>query len=808
MNGKLEHVRSAGAQTGSLVWVARIREQLDRILASGPFLNSRRPCQFLRYVVHSKLAGEEDGIKEYLIGIEAFERPADYDPKVDPIVRIEAGRLRKKLAEYYAGPGADDPIVIELPKGGYVPVFHERPARPQPAMIQPPTDAPPAPQQVREQASSAASSKSWKMVAAAAVLLAVLIGGWRYYRSLQARRLTEKDTIVLTDFTNTTGDAVFDDALKTALTVSLRQSPFLNVLSDSKVANTLKLMTRQPDAKLTPELARDLCQRTGSKAYIAGAIASLGTDYVLQLKAINCRTGDPLAREQATAPAKQKVLDALGHAASQLRGELGESLSTVQRFDVPLAEATTSSLEALKAFSLGRKALYERGEAAALPYHQRAIELDPRFAVAYRAVGADYFGMGELARAAEYYTQAFQLREHASELEKMYITTAYYGTVTGELDKTAESYQEEIQSYPHHPAYTGLGNVYCELGQYEKAEQAYREYLNLFPETEIAYGNFAYSLLALQRFDEARQTLLQAQMRKLDDFVSREALYALAFLTGNSSAMAEQLQWFTGRPEENNALSLASDTEAYVGHLHKSRDLTRRSVASAIRADSKETAAIWLENSALREAAFGQPKAARQSAAEGLKLASSSSGASAEAALAFAVAGDVARAKSLAEDLNHRKPLDTQMQSLWLPAIHAQLALGHGNPEEALNILKTSAKIELGLIPFAANISCLYPTYIRGQAYLSAGQGSDAAAEFRKIIDHSGIVWNCWTGALAHLGVARANAIQATNLRGAEADAARVRALAAYKDFLTIWKDADPDIPIYKAAKAEYARLL
>lgn len=808
MNGKPQHVHSGELENGSLVWTARVREQLERILASAPFLNSRRPSQFLRYVVQRKLSGGEDGIKEYLIGIEAFERPADYDPKIDPMVRIEAGRLRKKLAQYYAGPGAADPIVIELPKGGYVPVFHERPAQPRLVEIAPPTGIPAPHQEPPEETSPARSSTSWKMLAAAAVLLAVLISGGGYYRALQAKRLTEKDTIVLTDFTNSTGDPVFDDSLKTALAVSLRQSPFLNVLSDSKVASTLKLMTRAPDAKLTPDLARDLCQRTGSKAYIAGAIASLGSDYVLQLKAANCRSGEPLAQEQVTAPAKSGVLDALGHAASRLRGELGESLSTVQRFDAPLAEATTSSLEALKAFSLGRKALYQQGEAAALPYHQRAIELDPQFAVAYRAVGADYYGMGELGRAAEYYTKAFELREHTSELEKLYINSAYYVTVTGELDKSAATYQEEIQSYPRLPAYTGLGNVYCELGEYEKAEQAYREYLNLFPETEIAYGNLAYSLLALQRFDEARRILQQAQTRKLDDFLSREALYALAFISGNSSAMAEQQQWFTEKPEENTGLSLASDTEAYFGHLSKSRELTDQSVASAIRADSKETAAIWLENSALREAAFGQPVDAKRDANAGLKLTSTSSGASAEAALAFAMAGDGSRATSLADDLNRVKPLDTQMQSLWLPAIHAQLALGNKNPAEAIDLLKTSSKIEMGLTPFAANVSCLYPIYIRGVAYLAAGQGSDAAVEFQKVIDHSGIVWNCWTGALAHLGAARANAIQAKTLQGAEADAARVRSLTAYKDFLNIWNDADSDIPAYKAAKAEYGKLL
>ena len=650
-----------------------------------------------------------------------------------------------------------------------------------------------------------ARAGTWRILAATFAVVAALVAGGFYFRFHRSKVLTEKDTIVLADFDNHTGDPVFDGTLKTALTVALRQSPFLNVLSDGRVASTLKLMTRPPGTAITPELAREVCQRAGSAAYITGAIASLGSEYVLQLKAVNCRSGDTLAEEQATASAKEKILDALGRAASKLRVELGESLSTVQRFDLPLAEATTSSLEALQAFTLGRKALNEKGEAAALPYHERAIELDPNFAIAYRAVGADYFGMGQTGRASEYYTKAFQLREHASELEKLFITSTYYSAVTGELDKTAQTYEEEIQSYPHLPSYVGLGNVYIQEGEHEKAAQAYRESVRLFPESGVAYGNLALSLLALQRFDEARQIVQQAQARKLDDYVLRQALYALAFVAQDSSAMAEQQQWFLGKPEENNALSLESDTEAYFGRARKARELTKRAVDSAIRADSKETGAIWLENLALREAAFGNMAAAKQAAADGLKLAPGSSGAAAEAALAFAMAGVPERAQALAGDLDKHHPVDTQIQSLWLPAVRAQLALRGKHPSDAIDDLQASSKIELGLIPFAANISCLYPTYLRGEAYLEAGEGRFAISEFRKVIDHSGIVWNCWTGALAHLGLARANALVARSAQGAEADAARVRSLAAYEDFLTLWKDADPDIAILKQANAEYA---
>ena len=641
-------------------------------------------------------------------------------------------------------------------------------------------------------------------------LLAALLVAGLYYRSRQktTHRLTEKDTIVLADFANGTGDAVFDDTLKTALSVSLNQSPFLNVLPDNKVAATLKLMTRPRDTKLTPDVARELCQRAGSKAYIAGSIASLGSEYVLGLKAVNCQSGDPLAEEQVTAASKEKVLDALGEAASKLRTELGESLATLQKFDVPLAEATTSSLEALKAFSLGRKANNEKGPAAALPYDQHAIELDPNFAAGYRAVGLDYSNLGETGRASDYFTKAFQLREHASEREKLAITAHYYQLVTGELDKAALAFQEMIASYPKESAaYNNLGIVFSSQGQYEKAMEAARQAARLAPDRTTPYAALANYTLALQRFDETRQIIREAQARKLDNLVFRNALYALAFLGADSAAMAEQQQWFAGKPEENMGLALASDTEAYAGRLGKARELTKRAVDAAIRADSKESAAIWQAIAAQREAAYGNSDEARRTAAEALKMAPTSQGAEAEAALAFAAAGDTARAESLAQDLGKRFPLDTQVQSLWLPAIQAQLALDRKNPASALTALQAASPVEFGSISFVTNISCLYPTYVRGEAYLAAGQGSAAAAEFQKILDHSGIVWNCWTGALAHLGVARANALQSRTSQGADADAARVRALAAYRDFLALWKDADPDIPILKRAEAEYATL-
>jgi serine/threonine protein kinase/tetratricopeptide (TPR) repeat protein len=659
------------------------------------------------------------------------------------------------------------------------------------------------------EAPTARGAKLWK-IAVPILLVALLVVGGLYYRAHRSKPLTDKDTIVIADFANSTGDAIFDDTLKTALNVSLRQSPFLNVLSDSEVTKTLQQMTRPADTRLTPEIARELCQRAGSKAYLAGSIGGLGSEYVLGLKAVNCQSGDTLAQEQVTAASKEKVLDALGGAASRLRGELGESLTTVQKFDVPLEQATTSSLEALKAYSLGQKAHTEKGSAAALPYHQRAIELDPNFATGYSAMASDYFNLDQVDRARENYTKAFQLCQRASERERLTITANYFFFATGELDKAARTYQEEIESYPRSSAaYGDLGDVFASQGQYEKAADLTRQALRLASSHTGWYDTLATWTLALQQFDEARQIIREAQAQKHDTYGLHNSLYTLAFLRADSAAMAEQQEWYAGKPEyESFGLALQSNTQAYAGHLRKALELTWRAVDSAVRADNKENAALLQADAALQQAVYGYAAEARQTAAEALKISPTSQGVEIEAALAFSIAGDTTRAEALAKDLGGRFPLDTQTQLLWLPSIQAQMALNRKKPDFALDTLRSALPIELGnVITTPVGISCLYPAYIRGEAYLAAGQGSPAAAEFQKILDHSGIVWNCWTGALAHLGVARANALESSTSQGAEADAARVRALAAYKDFLTLWKDADPDIPILKQAKAEYAKL-
>jgi serine/threonine protein kinase/tetratricopeptide (TPR) repeat protein len=679
------------------------------------------------------------------------------------------------------------------------PSAHSAPSQPQPAA---------APQTASREVAPSKNSRWLVRAGVIAALVVILIAGFAYFGAHKTRALTEKDTVVLADFANTTGDAVFDDTLKTALSVSLRQSPFLNVLPENRVASTLQQMYTSADTRLTPAVAKELCQRAAGKAYIAGSIGELGNQYVLGLKAVNCQSGDILAQEQATAPAKEKVLVVLGETASGLRRELGDSLATVKKFDVPLAEATTPSLDALKSFTRGEKAYRESSPGEALPFHLHAISLDDQFAMAYREIGADYEAQGELSRASEYYTKAFQLRDRASEREKLAITADYYSTVTGELQKAADNYREWIASYPReYRPHLGVGVVYSAMGNYAKSCDAYRDALQIAPDAGGPYTNLANSQLALQQFEPARTTIQQAQDRKIDRLLLHSALYASAFLSNDSSGRAEQQRWFVNNAHENVGFSLESDTAAYSGHLAKARDLTRQSVNSAVSTDSKENGAIWQENAAIREAAFGNVSDAKREAPEGLKLGAASQGVALEAALAYALAGDVAHAQAISADLGKRFPLDTQVQSLWIPTIRAQLDLDAKNPDRALQHLQATGGIELGQIGFVANISCLYPTYVRGQAYLASGDGRSAAAEFQKIMDHSGIVWNCWTGALARLGLARANALQAKFMHGADADAARTRSLAAYKDFFTLWKDADPEIPILRQARGEFARL-
>jgi eukaryotic-like serine/threonine-protein kinase len=650
-----------------------------------------------------------------------------------------------------------------------------------------------------------AKRRAWGIGAGAVILLAITaVVAWHFVAVKKAHALNATDTVVLSDFTNSTGDPVFDDTLKQALTVSLRQSAFLELLSDSKVNATLRLMTKPPDTRLSPEVTREVCERAGSKAYIAGSIANLGKDYVIGLKTVNCQTGDVLAQEQVQADGREQVLDALGAAAAKLRGELGESLSTVQKLDTPLSQATTPSLEALRAYSMGSKIVGAKADfAAAIPMFQRAVRLDPNFAMAYSQLGVSYFNLGETTLAAENTRKAYDLRERVSEREKFSIESYYYQLVTGDLEKARQVNELWAQTYPRDRVPPGnLGAIYGSLGQYERVLAETREALRL-NESGLSYAAVVGAYIFLNRLDEARATAEEAQAKKHDSPFLRFFLYQIAFLQNDPAGAAQQVAWSAGKPGvEDVLLNLEADTAAYSGRLGKAREFSRRAVASAERAEEKETAGQYEADSAVREALLGNPAEARQRAAAALGL-STGRDVQYAAALALALARDATRAQALADDLDKRFPEDTEVQHNYLLTLHAQLLLTHNDPFKAIEILQAASPYELGDVGYGA----LYPIYVRGEAFLAAHQGSEAAAEFQKILDHRSVVQNAPIGALAHLGLARAYALQAVSAAPADAAAARAKSRASYNDFLTLWKDADPDIPILRQTKSESANL-
>jgi eukaryotic-like serine/threonine-protein kinase len=635
----------------------------------------------------------------------------------------------------------------------------------------------------------------WKVIIAIAVTAAVLAAGGYFYIH-RTPKLTDKDTIVLADFGNTTGDPAFDGTLRQGLAAQLEQSPFLNLLSDEHIVQTLSLMAQPKDAQLTHELAREVCQRTASAAVLDGSIAQIGTQYLLTLKAVNCTNGDSLAREQVQAAAKEEVLKALNTAARHIRGKLGEALATVQKFDTPVEQATTPSLEALKAYSLGLKTWNMKGETVALPLFKRAVELDPQFAIAYARLGSAYRNLDELTLSAENMRKAFALREKVSERERLYIEVRYYRIVTGEFEKWAQVCELWKQTYPRDRVpYNDLGHVYSAFGQYDKSVEEAREALRLEPNTQANYSNLARYYLGLNRLDEAEAVLKNAQERKLEGRDLLWIRYEVAFVKGDEGEMKRLVEQAAGkRGIEALLLDFQADTETYHGRLAKARELRRRAVDLAKDNDATEAAAIYLADASLEEAYSGETKQARSDADEALRLASNRA-VLGDAALALALVGDTTRAEKLADEFNQSFPLDTRVQRYWLPTIRAVLALEGQKADKAIDALQVATPYELG--PLGGLTGCLCPAYARGQAYLMLHNGSAAAAEFQKIIDHRGIVTNFSLGALAHLGLARAYALKGdTN-----------KARAAYQDFLALWKDADPDIPILKQAKAEYAKL-
>jgi eukaryotic-like serine/threonine-protein kinase len=645
---------------------------------------------------------------------------------------------------------------------------------------------------------SARKSIRWAAVAGGTLLaIGLAVGGWLFF-SRRAHVLTDKDTIVLADFTNTTGDTVFDGTLRQGLSVQLEQSPFLSILSDQQIQQNLQMMGQKQDAKFTPEIAHEVCQRTGSAAVVDGSITQIGTPYLLMVKAVNCSNGESLASTEAQASDKSHVLDALGEAASEIRNKLGESLNTVQKFDTPLDQATTPSLDALKAFSSGHEIMFQKGATAAIPLFKHAIELDPNFALAYAWLGRAYRDLDENATAADYTRKAYELRGSASEAEKYFILASYDIVATGNLLKAKQTCELWMQAYPRNPVPRTFlsGPIYPTFGQYENAVEVGRELVRLSPDSPVPYFLLGFNYVNLNHLDQASATYAQALERKLDHPYIHADLYLIAFLQNDGAGMERQVAWSTGKlGPENSMLASRADTSAYSGQLRDAREFSHQAMDSAARADLKDAGATYAARSGLREELFGNLDEARRNAALAMQR-STDQGVQFSAALAWAYAGDDKQARALADDLAKRFPEDTIVRYNFLPTLRAKLALNKGDVTEAIRSLAPAAPYELGR---SGNYfwTALYSVYMRGEAYLSGHQGKEAAAEFQKILDHRGIVLNEPIGALAHLQVGRAYAMQGDT----------AKAKAAYQDFLTLWKDADPDIPVLKQAKAEYANL-
>jgi tetratricopeptide (TPR) repeat protein len=781
---------------------------LQRVLASASLQRSPQLQRFLCFIVDEKLAGRGDRLKEYVLGVEIFGRPASYDPRLDSLVRVEARRLRTALESYYGSAGIHDPIVIELQRGSYVPSIRSADAGPaNPPLAAQQNESGGGPESRAEVDSAgyvtARTGSSLRrfsrlgMVAVSVITVVLATAAVLSFRSRPAEALTDRDSIVLADFVNATGDPLFDDALKQGLTMELEQSPFLNLVSDRRTGQALKLMGRSGTERLGQELAREVCLRTESKAAVAGKISRLGSEYVIGLTATNCSTGDSFAHVQVQAENKEHVLKALKTAAVSMRSKLGESLISVQRFDIPVEEATTSSLEALQAYSLGRRVARERGSPSDIPFYKRAIEIDPNFAVAYAALGVSYVNLAQPSAATAYLNKAYELRDRVSEREKYRISAYYYHVGTGEVEKAIETYELWKRSYPRDFApYINLGLAHTWQGQYEKSVTETKEALRLEPNNVLPYSNLAAHYIKLGRSDEAKAVLDQALARNLTSKFVRQNLCMLAFLGNDALAMQQQLADVQGKPgDEDPLLSQQSDTEAYYGRLQRAREFSRRAVDSAIRAGNREAAAGWLVNEGLREAEFGNAAAARKEISKALQL-SPGRDVVALAALGLARAGDSSRALALLRDLQKNYPLNTMIAVYWAPTIGAAIEINKGQAAPALELLQKASPYELGSPP-PMGLATMYPVYLRGEAYLLLRRGAAAAAEAQKILDHPGLVLNFPLHALSHLQLGRARA-----LTGDVAGARR-----AYDDFLGLWKDADSEISIFRQARTEYRKL-
>jgi tetratricopeptide (TPR) repeat protein len=636
--------------------------------------------------------------------------------------------------------------------------------------------------------------RPWRKLAALLVLVLLAGGGYWYWAKVHTPPFKGKDTVVVADFTNTTGENVFDSTLKQALAIELEQSPYLNVLPEQRVRGTLKLMDRPPDSRLNKDTATEICQRTNSKAVITGSIDSVGGHYLIGLRAIDCQTGDSLASAKAEASNRDTVLKQLGDVGNQLRERLGEAVASVQQHSKPLDQATTSSLEALQAFTEGRHTQWTRGEAASIPFHQRAVELDPNFARAYASLGMAYFNQGEYAQALEELSKAFQLRDRVSERERFYIETTYYSFGTGELMKGDEVYRQWIAAYPDdYLPYANLPLNLISLAEYQKALDSAREAARLGLESGQGYSQMMAGYINLDRLDEAKAIYEQGVARFPDGWFLHEQRYQLAFLQRDEATMQQQLEWAKSRPEPP-FLMLWDEMQAaaYHGQLEQVRKLAAALEQQAVRSGNREEAALRRGLVAIIEAEFGNIQAAEFQAGEALQV-SARRDAMIVSAVALARAGDTARAEKIAAQLNQQFPLDTIIQNYWLPTIRAAAALQKGNAQQALTALEPAIPYELG----NQNYAFLYPVYLRGLAYLRAGQGEQAQAEFEKIQKNRTVVKSFPVGSLAVLQLARAQRMSG------EAKQAR----KSYQDFFALWSKADPNLPILNEARAEYDKI-
>jgi len=607
-----------------------------------------------------------------------------------------------------------------------------------------------------------------------------------HFRS--ARALTEKDTILLADFVNTTGDPVFDGTLKQALAVQLGQSPFLNIFPDDHIRGALALMKRSPDELVTRDIGREICQRQGLKAMIVGSIASLGNHYVVTLEGINVQTGDAIGSEQAESENKEQVLQSLNEAAMKLREKLGESLQSIKKFDAPIQEATTFSLDAFKSFSLGVEQQSKGKFLEAIPFFKRATEIDPNFALAYARMASIYYNSRQYDLAAEASQKAYELRDRVSERERLYISAGYYDNVTGELERYLETLNLWKRTYPHDAApHNNLALKFNELGQFDKALEEARESIRLNPNSASGYSLSAAAFVGLNRFDEAREIIGQALAQKLETTAMHRTLYRIASVGGDVTTMEQQIQWAKGKPDEYVAQNWQAETAAFLGQLRKAKAFSTQAFDLAVARDLKDVAAQIAVGAAMRDALFGDCTLVKEQTAKALRI-SHRQFTMAQGGNAMATCGELSQAQSIIDELAKHFPKDTLLNDILLPLVRARIELNTGNPAQAIQLLDTTRRYE--------GYAALQVAYLRGQSYLDQKKGTDSAAEFQKIIGQVSR-GSLPLYPLAHLGLARAAALTG--------DTAKAR--KAYEVFFGLWKDADPDIPILKEAQREYEKL-